>query len=203
MEKEAALTGAATPTDEALLAAVAARDPAALASLYDRFASPVFALALRIVGDRAIAEEVTQEIFVRVWRHAGSFDPARGRGSTWIMGVTHHLAVDQVRRRRTQAIPMPTTDEGESLDAHIPDPAEDVEAAVSGAERRRVLRATLRHLPATQREVIEGAYIHGLTQVEIASRSGIPLGTVKTRLRLGLRKMRDILQSQGLTPATI
>jgi RNA polymerase sigma-70 factor (ECF subfamily) len=194
---------ATTVTDEQLLAAVARGEHEALAMIYDRYASAVFALALRIVADREVAEEVTQEIFLRVWRHAGSYDPNRGRVATWVLGFTHHLAIDQVRRRRVQAQPMPTNDDGETLAFQIPDLTVDVEHEVWGAERRQVLATTLRHLPAPQREVIEHAYYRGLTQVEIAAKIGIPLGTVKTRLRLGLRKMREILQSQGLSPATV
>jgi RNA polymerase sigma-70 factor (ECF subfamily) len=195
--------GAPTLTDEQVLAGIARGDHAALAMLYDRYSSAVFALALRIVADREVAEEVTQEIFLRVWRHAGSYDPARGRVATWVLGFTHHLAIDQVRRRRVQAQPMPTTEDGEPLTAQLPDPSVDVEHEVWGAERRQVLARTLRQLPAPQREVIEHAYYRGLTQVEIAARVGIPLGTVKTRLRLGLRKMREVLQNQGLSPATV
>jgi RNA polymerase sigma-70 factor (ECF subfamily) len=190
-------------TDEQVLAGIAQGDHAALAMLYDRYSSAVFALALRIVADREVAEEVTQEIFLRVWRHAASYDPARGRVATWVLGFTHHLAIDQVRRRRVQAQPMPTTEDGEPLTAQLPDLSVDVEHEVWGAERRQVLARTLHQLPPPQREVIEHAYYRGLTQVEIAARVGIPLGTVKTRLRLGLRKMREVLQNQGLSPATV
>jgi RNA polymerase sigma-70 factor (ECF subfamily) len=196
----ASTTGAA---DEAIVAAVARGEHTALAQLYDRYAGAVFALALRIVADREIAEEVTQESFLRVWRYASTYDPARGRVATWLLGMTHHLAIDQVRRRRVRVTPMPVTEEGEPLAAQLPDPTIDVEREVWGAERRRVLRVALGHLPAAQREVIEHAYYRGLTQLEIAARIGIPLGTVKTRLRLGLAKLRDILQSQDLSPATV
>ena len=194
---------AATLTDEQLLAAVADGERTALATLYDRYAGVVFALALRIVADREVAEEVTQEIFLRIWRHAGAFEPTRGRAATWILSLTHHLAIDQVRRRRRQAQPMPVTDDGEPLAVQMPDPTVDVEREVWGAERRQVLAAAMVHLPAPQREVIEHVYYRGLTQMEIAARIGIPLGTVKTRLRLGLRKMREVLQSQGLSPAAV
>jgi RNA polymerase sigma-70 factor (ECF subfamily) len=189
--------------DEQLLARVAQGEHAALAVLYDRYAGAVFAMALRIVADREIAQEVTQEIFLRVWRHAATYDSRRGRATTWILGLTHHLAIDQVRRRRTQARPMPAGDDGETITLDVPDPAVDVEAEVWGAERQRVLAAALRDLPPPQREVIEHAYFRGLTQAEIARLVGIPLGTVKTRLRLGVRRLRTILQSQGLTPASV
>jgi RNA polymerase sigma-70 factor (ECF subfamily) len=193
---------AALPDDQ-VVAAIARGEHLALRLLYDRFGGAVFALALRIIADREIAEEVSQEVFLRIWRHAGSYDPVRGRVATWILGLTHHLAIDQIRRRKVQAQPMPVTDDGEALAAQIPDLSIDIEREVWGAERRQVLTAALGRLPAPQREVIEHAYYRGLTQVEIADRVGIPLGTVKTRLRLGLRKLRDILQSQGLSPATV
>jgi RNA polymerase sigma-70 factor (ECF subfamily) len=189
--------------DEQVLAAVARGEHLALRVLHERYAGAVFALALRMVADREVAEEVTQEVFLRIWRHAASYDPARGRVPTWVLGLTHHLAIDQIRRRKVQAQPMPVTDDGESLATQTPDLSVDVEREVWGAERRQVLTEALGHLPASQREVIEHAYYRGLTQVEIADRVGIPLGTVKTRLRLGLRKLRDILQSQGLSPATV
>jgi RNA polymerase sigma-70 factor (ECF subfamily) len=193
---------AALPDDQ-IVAAIARGEHLALRLLYDRFGGAVFALALRIIADREIAEEVSQEVFLRIWRHAGSYDPARGRVATWVLGLTHHLAIDQIRRRKVQAQPMPVSDDGEALAAQMPDLSIDIEREVWGAERRQMLMAALGRLPAPQREVIEHAYYRGLTQVEIADRVGIPLGTVKTRLRLGLRKLRDILQSQGLSPATV
>lgn len=202
-EKQARSATGTTLPDAQVLAAVARGEHLALRVLYDRFAGAVFALALRMVADREIAEEVTQEVFLRIWRHAGTYDPARGRVPTWILGLTHHLSIDQIRRRKVQAQPMPVTEDGEPLAVQVADPAVDVEREVWGAERREVLTAALDSLPAPQREVIEQAYYRGLTQVEIAQRIGIPLGTVKTRLRLGLRKLRDILQSQGLSPATV
>jgi RNA polymerase sigma-70 factor (ECF subfamily) len=192
-----------TGGDEEVMTAIARGEHDALATLYDRYAGAVFALALRIVADREVAEEVTQEAFLRVWRHAASYDAEKGRVATWLLGVTHHLAIDQVRRRRVQAQPMPVTDEGEPVVTLMPDPTIDVERETVGAERRQVLGAALTRLPAAQREVIEHTYYRGLTQIEIADRAGIPLGTVKTRLRLGLRKLREILQSQGLSPATV
>jgi RNA polymerase sigma-70 factor, ECF subfamily len=202
-KQPAALRAYAGIPDDQVLAAAARGEHAALGELYDRFGGAVFALALRIIADREVAEEVTQEIFLRIWRHAGSYDPARGRVVTWILGFTHHLAIDQVRRRRVQAQPMPVNEDGELLTANVVDPSVDVEQQVVGGERRRLLMEALGLLPHTQREVIEHAYYRGLTQVEIAARVGIPLGTVKTRLRLGLRKLRGILQSQGLSPATV
>jgi RNA polymerase sigma-70 factor (ECF subfamily) len=197
------LTTMAALPDEQILAAVARGEHLALRVLYERYAGAVFALALRMVADREVAEEVTQEVFLRIWRHARSYDPARGRVPTWVLGLTHHLSIDQIRRRKVQAQPMPVTDDGEPLSTQMPDLTVDVEREVWGAERHQVLTAALGHLPAPQREVIEHAYYRGLTQVEIANRVGIPLGTVKTRLRLGLRKLREILQSQGLSPATV
>jgi RNA polymerase sigma-70 factor (ECF subfamily) len=198
-----ALASIAALNDEQLLAAIASGEHLALRTLYDRYAGAVFSLALKMVADREVAEEVTQEVFLRIWRHARTYDPARGRVPTWVLGLTHHLSIDQIRRRKVQAVPMPVSDDGEPLATQVADPSIDVERDVWGAERREVLIEALRYLPAPQREVIEQAYYRGLTQVEIAQLIGIPLGTVKTRLRLGLRKLRDILQRQGLSPATV
>ena len=202
-EKDRELAVTLALNDEQLLAAIADGEHLALRVLYDRYAGAVFSLALKMVADREVAEEVTQEAFLRVWRYARTYDSARGRVPTWVLGMTHHLSIDQIRRRKVQAQPMPVSDDGEPLVSQMPDPSVDVERDVWGAERREVLTEALGYLPAPQREVIEQAYYRGLTQVEIAQLIGIPLGTVKTRLRLGLRKMREILQRQGLSPATV
>lgn len=197
------LDEATRQVDEQLLGAIKQGDHEALATLYDRYAGAVFALAMRIVGDREVAEEVTQESFLRVWRYASSYDPGRGRVGTWLLGMTHHLSIDQIRRRRVRAQAVPLDDDGAAVAWQLSDPTVDIEREVWGAERRRLLRSALSYLPAAQREVIEHTYYRGLTQLEIAAHAGIPLGTVKTRLRLGLAKMREILRRQGLSPAIV
>jgi RNA polymerase sigma-70 factor, ECF subfamily len=187
-------------TDEALLAAVARGEPAALAVLHARFAGAVTSLALRIVGEHAAAEEVTQEVFLRVWLQARAYDPARGRAAAWLLTLGRHLAIDQVRRRRRQPATLPMTD---LTDLRLGRPADsrvDLEREVVLAERRRSIAAALGALPARQRAVIEQLYFGDLTHAEAAARLGVPLGTVKSRLVYGLRRLRAALERQGAVP---
>lgn len=184
------------PSDEALIAAVAGGDEASFGMLYDRYVKAVFSLALRIVQEQGVAEEVTQEVFVRLWRNAATFTSERGRFASWLLGMTHHLAIDQVRRRRARPQAIASTDD---LPVQgLPDTRIDVEEEAWMSVRRDVLRRALAQLPEAQRRVIELAYFNGLTHVEIAALVGDPLGTIKTRMRLGLQKLRESLQAQGL-----
>jgi len=188
--------GEIVPADEHLIQAVAAGDEAALGVLYDRYAKAVFSLAARITHDQGTAEEITQEVFLRLWRNAATYSAARGRFGSWLLSVTHHLAVDQLRRR--QARPQTVASIDDLVVQGLPDHRTDVEEETWLAERREIIQQALRQLPAAQREVIELAYFGGLTHVEIASRLGDPLGTVKTRMRLGVQKLREVLQRPGL-----
>ena len=188
--------GEIVPADEHLIQAVAAGDEAALGVLYDRYAKAVFSLAARITHDQGTAEEITQEVFLRLWRNAATYSAARGRFGSWLLSVTHHLAVDQLRRR--QARPQAVASIDDLVVQGLPDRRTDVEEETWLAERREIIQQALRQLPAAQREVIELAYFGGLTHVEIASRLGDPLGTVKTRMRLGVQKLREVLQRPGL-----
>lgn len=184
------------PSDEALIAAVAGGDEASFGMLYDRYVKAVYSLALRIVQEQGVAEEVTQEVFVRLWRNAATFTSERGRFASWLLGMTHHLAIDQVRRRRARPQAIASTDD---LPVQgLPDTRIDVEEEAWMSVRRDVLRRALAQLPEAQRRVIELAYFNGLTHVEIAALVGDPLGTIKTRMRLGLQKLRESLQAQGL-----
>lgn len=184
------------PSDEALIAAVAGGDEASFGMLYDRYVKAVYSLALRIVQEQGLAEEVTQEVFVRLWRNAATFTSERGRFASWLLGMTHHLAIDQVRRRRARPQAIASTDD---LPVQgLPDTRIDVEEEAWMSVRRDVLRRALAQLPEAQRRVIELAYFNGLTHVEIAALVGDPLGTIKTRMRLGLQKLRESLQAQGL-----
>lgn len=185
-----------TPGDEVLIAAVADGDETALGLLYDRYAKPVYSLAARITQDQGLAEEITQEVFLRLWRNAATFDVERGRFASWLLSVTHHLAVDQMRRRRARPQIVASTDDSPVLG--LPDTRTDVEEEAWLQVRRDLIARALAELPAAQRRVIELAYFSGLTHVEIAALLGDPLGTVKTRMRLGLQKLRELLQSQGL-----
>jgi RNA polymerase sigma-70 factor (ECF subfamily) len=182
-----------TPTDEALLAAIARGDEAALEALYARYGRAVYTVALTVVRDHAEAEEVTQEAFLRTWLRARTYNPFRGRAATWLLRLARHLAIDQVRRRRLAIVALEPTDDAawpadrtESADA-------DVEQEVWLAEQRRLLLTALRALPAKQREVLAHAYYGGLSHAEIAARLGLPLGTVKSRTCVGLRRLRELV----------
>lgn len=175
-------------SDLAILAAIARQEPDALGTLYDRYGRLAFGLAYRMLGDAAGAEEVVQDAFMRVWRRAGSFDQQRGGVRAWLLTIVHHCAIDHTRRRATRRA-------GE-VDFDALEPvleAPDVWIDVLDGLRAESVRAALAGLPEEQRHTIELAYFDGLTQSEIAERTGVPLGTVKSRMRLGLRKLHDLL----------
>jgi RNA polymerase sigma-70 factor (ECF subfamily) len=178
--------------DAVLVAALAQDEVGALEQLYDRYSALVFSVALRVLHDHALAEDVTQEVFLRIWRQPASFDPERGRFISWISSVARNRALDE-QRRMTRRRRAEDPDEGPMLrlpaEGRGDDPATE---AVHADERRRVQEAML-ELPEAQRIVIELAYFGGLTQTEIAERTGDPLGTIKTRVRLGMRKLREAL----------
>lgn len=175
-----------TLTDESLLAGMAARDPEAAAAFVRRYQARVFGMAVAIVGSRAIAEEVAQEAFVRAWRHAATYDSRRGRVATWLLTITRNLAIDTVRLRGERPI------DPHVLTAALVSGESGAETATDYAERDH-LRTMLRTLPQEQRTPIVLSVFHGMTAREIADLEGIPLGTVKTRIRRGLAKMRDAL----------
>ena len=180
--------------DSALVLLVARRDEAALAALYDRYSRLVYSLALRIVGERTLAEEIVMDAFVSVWRAAGTFAEERGRFVAWLTSVARHRAIDELRRLNVR--PEGTAVElDEAIKTSGPEPLEDI---VDMRHRREQVRAVLSRLPDAQRVVLELAYFGGLTQQEIADKTGTPLGTVKTRMRLGMLKMRDELEQIGL-----
>lgn len=178
------------PSDETLLERLAAGvDEAALSELYDRYQAQMYGLAMRITRDPALAQDAVQEAFVGVWRNAARYAVGRSSVRTWMLSITHHRAIDIVRRRRpTSELP-----ELDTLDRALVAP--DVWGEVSRAADAAEVRTALGILPAEQREVIELAYFSGLTQVEIADRTGAPLGTVKSRARLGLAQLRRALET--------
>jgi RNA polymerase sigma-70 factor (ECF subfamily) len=180
------------PADEELVAGVGRRDEAAFQLLYERYADLVYSVALRVLADEAAAQDVAQDVFVRLWQNSEKYDPDRGRFMGWLLSVARNRAVDEVRSRgRRRGHERATTDQAEELvDLHGIDPAW---AAIVNGERRAVV-AALAGLPHEQREAIELAYYGGLTQQEIAIRLKTPLGTVKTRVRLGMRKLRATLE---------
>jgi len=178
--------------DEALLALAAREDELALAELYDRYGRVAYGLALRIVRDQALAEDAVQEAFLTVWRSAGSFRSDKAKPSTWILTLVHRRAVDVVRREeRRRAAPLEGTEEPDERGL-----AADEEIELS--DRRRLVQAALQQLPDEQREALELAYYGGLTQSELAERLSVPLGTIKSRMFTGLRRLRDLLAEAGL-----
>jgi RNA polymerase sigma-70 factor (ECF subfamily) len=187
-----------SPTDDAdraVLALVTAGQLDALQELYDRYRVMAYSIALRITSDGALAEDVVQDAFLGVWRNASRYVDGRGSVKTWLLSIVHHRAVDAVRRRR------PTTELPERED--VPPPAlqlPDIWHEVAAGLDRAEIAVAMATLPDVQREAIELAYWGGLTQPEIAERTGAPLGTVKSRVRLGLLALRRALSGEaGMT----
>jgi RNA polymerase sigma factor (sigma-70 family) len=177
-------------SDEALVLLAARSQQGALAELYDRYGRPAYGLALRVLRDEALAEDAVQEAFLAIWRTASRFVPERGKASTWILTLVHRRAVDLVRREERRR--------ADTLE-HTPEPsggAVDEEAWLR-LQRERV-QAALRQLPDQQREAIELAYYGGFTQSELAERLGQPLGTIKSRMFMGLARLRELLGEPGL-----
>lgn len=177
--------------DHALLRHIAARDERALGLLYDRYGGLVYTLALRVLGDRELAEEILQDTFLRCWQGVETFDPSRGRVAGWLMGVARNRAIDVLRGRQHQA----RMRESETIDGDMgrsePSQADESEAIAL----RHTVNEALGSLTAAQRQAIELAYYGGLTQSEVARKLGEPLGTIKTRMRDGIGKLRDVLFS--------
>jgi RNA polymerase sigma-70 factor (ECF subfamily) len=183
----------ASSPDVYLLQRIAAHDTAALAELYDRHSRLLFGLILRIVRDRAEAEEILQEAFVRVWTRAETYDARMGGPLPWIVRLARNFAIDRLRARRSRAAIDAPAPEGHVAEA----PALDIqspEALVLDAERRHALTDALAGLPDEQRRLIEAAFFEGYTHSELARHFGLPLGTVKTRIRTGMMAMRQRLE---------
>ena len=187
----------ATERDEELVKRLVTGETAALEALYDQHAGVVFALMVRIVGDRQVAEELLQETFLRAWQHAGTYQGERGRLRSWLLGIAHNLALNELRRRRRRPGDVPEQLDGSRAFATLPDPGPEPWEAAWGAMRRTEVAQALERLPAPQRAVIE-LYAAGYSQSEIAARLGEPLGTVKTRMRRGLHHLRDLLRVAGV-----
>ena len=179
-------------SDADLITLVTRGDQDALEMLYERYSRAVYSFSLRIVGDAQVAEEILQEVFVRAWQQGGSFQAARGSLITWLLSITHNLSIDEVRRRKRRP-QKADAEEPETILASLPDEGSDVEEEVWLSSLRVSIQDALQQLPAAQREAIELAYFQGLTQREIADVLGEPLGTIKTRMRLGMLKLREQL----------
>jgi RNA polymerase sigma-70 factor (ECF subfamily) len=182
-----------TPTeaddaDREVLERVAAGQLDALEGLYDRYRTMAYSIALRITGDAVLAEDVVQDAFLGAWRNAGRYAAGRGSVKTWLLSIVHHRAVDAVRRRRP-VTELPDREDTPPTALTLP----DIWPEVAGRLEREEVRAALGTLSDVQRQAIELAYFGGLTQQEISERTGTPLGTVKSRMRLGLLALRRAL----------
>jgi RNA polymerase sigma-70 factor (ECF subfamily) len=187
------MDGAEGGADGDLLVGVKAGDAAAFALLYDRHSRAAYGLAHRILGEATAAEDVVQEAFLTVWRQAATYGPERGTVRAWLLAIVHHRAIDHVRRRSYREERLLALD----AVADPPDSADTWEQARQSVEGQHV-REALEHLPPDQRRSITLAYFGGYTHDEIARLLGVPLGTVKGRLRIGLQKMRGYLDKQGV-----
>lgn len=181
------------PFDAGLLRRMAAGDESALGVLYDRWSPLLHSLALRIVRDADDAEEVVEETFWQAWRQAGRYESSRGAVSTWLTMMLRSRALDRVRaKRRAREERWDGITEPSDAETDAPSGAEPLQSASDG-ERSAAVRHAVTELPEEQRQVVEMAYFGGLSQSEIAEATGQPLGTVKTRARLALQKLRDAL----------
>lgn len=178
-------------TDEQVVAFLRDGDSRAMSVLYDRYGRLVFSLAYRILNDRAAAEETVQEVFVKVWKRSREFESGRGKFSSWLTGIAHNHAIDELRRRRVR--PSSSADGSDTMDVVVDDGPAPIELAMRSQEHGRIMQA-LDQIPTDQRRAIEMAYFEGYTQQEIATRLKEPLGTVKTRMRLGMQKLRSLLE---------
>ena len=174
-----------------LIQQVAKQDRDAFSQLYDRFSTLVFTLAMRMLKARSDAEDLLQEVFVQVWRQAQNYSAERGSPEAWIINIARSRAIDKIRSIRRMQKSFVLTDD--PARAESPD---NVESSAVESETRLTMNSALANLPDQQRKVLELAYFDGLTQNEIADRLAEPLGTVKTRMRSGIQKLREILGTQ-------
>jgi RNA polymerase sigma factor (sigma-70 family) len=177
--------------DADLVRRIRAGDPGAIDGLYERFRRPAFALARRILADDVLAEDVLQDVFVTVWRDPGAFDRSRGSVASWVLTMVHHKAVDAVRREESHRRRKARAEE--DLARSVPIATRDVEDEVLSRGVSERVRAALGGLPGVQREALALAYYGGYTQREVASITGVPIGTVKSRMFTGVAKLRVLL----------
>ena len=163
-----------------MVTALKAGDQSAVAQLYDRYSSVVYAVALRVLSDTGAAEDVLQEVFLQLWRKPQAFDAARGNLGAWLAVITRNRAIDALRRRK------PETDIEDVIVSVAPDLAADADRSRAAEKVRGVLGS----MPALQRTALEMAYFEGMSHSEIATKTGEPLGTIKTRIRAGLMTLR-------------
>jgi RNA polymerase sigma-70 factor (ECF subfamily) len=183
-------------SDDALAAQVARGNSAALEALYDRYSATVLGLTLKILADRSVAEDVLQETFWRVWKSADTYQPQRGSFTSWLFRIARNLAIDMYRRRNVRPQVMSAAEDGASVLDLAPDPDMDVAEQAQSALENKQVRSAMGSLPSAQRQVIELAYFYGMTRQEIADVTGEAVGTIHTRARLALQKLREELEKQ-------
>jgi RNA polymerase sigma-70 factor (ECF subfamily) len=188
----ARMTAPATAQAAHLIRQVADRDREAFGRLYDAFSSLVFTLAMRMLKSRPDAEDLLQEVFAQVWRQAESYSPERGSPEAWLVNITRSRAIDKLRSVRRMEKNIVLTDDPGRLESGA-----DVESTAAGNEAKLIVNSALAGLAEPQRKVLELAYFEGLTQTEIAARLGEPLGTVKTRIRAAIQRLRELLGTQA------
>lgn len=199
-EKTSVIQARQTMSDEELISAICSRAEWAIELLYQRYHRFAYSLAYHILRDSTAAEDIVQEVFLSIWQKAASYQRQNGSVHRWLQAIVHHRAIDKVRaaaHRDYQWMPLHTENEQDP-------PSEEPELWEQAwyAEQQTLIRAALEQLPPEQRQVIELAYFGGYTHAEIAEQWHIPLGTVKGRMRLGLLKMKRLLQEQGLEEAS-
>jgi RNA polymerase sigma factor (sigma-70 family) len=178
--------------DAYLLQRVAQKDSAALSALYDRYARVIYAVAYRILGSVDEAEEIVLDVFSQVWRSSAQYNVTRGRVDSWLFLLTRSRALDRLRKLKRSARTIAASESAVLTQPHqVPDPSEQLLIC----ERRDRVQAALNQIPVEQQQVLELAYYEGLSHTEIAAKTGLALGTIKTRIRLGLNKLRTALEA--------
>ena len=182
--------------DEVLVMQVARGSNAALEVLYDRYAPMVLGISVKIMGDQALAEDNLQETFWRVWQSAATYQSQLGSFTGWLFRIARNLAIDAYRRRNVRPQAWTSTGDSDPILDETPDPDMDVAEQAQSLFKNRQVRKALASLPAEQRQVIEMAYFYGMTRQEIAKATGVALGTIHTRARLALQKLRGELDKE-------
>lgn len=183
-------------SDEILVTQVARGNSDALEALYDRYAATVLGVCLKVVGDPTLAEDALQETFWRVWKGAGTYQPERGTFTSWLFRIARNLAIDAYRRRNARPQAFHTDEGSDPILEEMPDPDVNVAEQAQSLLKHQQVRNALASLPRSQRQVIEMAYFYGMTRQEIAEATGEALGTIHTRARLALQKLREELDRE-------
>ena len=184
-------------SDEVLAAHVAQGDRTAVETLYDRHASMILGMALRITGERAVAEDILQETFWRLWQSADTYQPVRGPFTTWLFRIARNLAMDAYRRRNVRPKDITNRTDTDPILGQMPDPDMNVPEQAQSNPMAQQVRNAMKSLPGEQRQVIELAFFSGMTRQEIATATGQPVDTLHTRARLGLQKLREALEKEN------